>query len=66
MKYIIILAMTSLASCSVYDAELVAHLDAERDFAYHQYHGPETTGAQYDPEHLDDCLYYKELVCEFE
>lgn len=60
MKYLLIIFL--LSACS-YDASLQEHLEAERDFAIQQYHsGP--VEQQYDPEYIDDCLYYEELICE--
>lgn len=54
MKYVFAILM--LSACA-YDPELQAHLEAERDFAYHQY---------YDPEFISDCEYYESLKCGFE
>ena len=67
MKYSILL-VTLLSACVQHpmDPELAAHLEAERDFAYHQYHVQQAIEKQYDPEHIDDCYYYETLVCEFE
>jgi hypothetical protein len=66
MKYILIASITLLAACASHDAELQAHLEAEADFARHQYHVQQAIEKQYDPEYVDDCIYYEELVCEFE
>lgn len=65
MKYIAITAALLLSACvkSPMDPELAAHLEAERDFAYHQYHVQQAIEKQYDPEYVDDCYYYEELVC---
>lgn len=66
MKNFTIVAMLLLSACVSSDLELQAHLEAERDFAYHQYHVQQAIEKQYDPEYVDDCYYYEELVCEFE
>lgn len=62
MKYLLIALV--LSGCVSYDPELQAHLEAEQDFAYHQYHVQQAIEKQYDPEYVDDCFYYEELVCE--
>ena len=65
MKYIAIASAMLVSACAASpDAELAAHLEAERDFAYHQYHVQQAIEKQYDPEYVDDCFYYEELVCE--
>lgn len=68
MKYVAIAAALLLSACvqPPMDPDLAAHLEAERDFAYHQYHVQQAIEKQYDPEYVDDCYYYEELVCEFE
>lgn len=70
MKYLVIGAFALLSACSVpreqMDPELAAHLEAERDFHAHQYHVQQAYEKGYDPEYVDDCYYYEELVCEFE
>jgi outer membrane lipoprotein-sorting protein len=68
MKYVAITAALLLSACvqPSMDTELAAHLEAERDFAYHQYHVQQAIEKQYDPEYVDDCYYYEELVCKFE
>lgn len=66
MKNFTIVAMLLLSACVSPDLELQAHLEAERDFAYHQYHVQQAIEKDYDPEYVDDCYYYEELVCEFE
>jgi hypothetical protein len=54
-----------LSACA--DPELQAHLEAEADFARHQYHVQQAIEHGYDPEYVDDCYYYEEeLQCEFE
>jgi hypothetical protein len=63
MKYVIPLLL--LSACSVIDPELAAHLEAERDLhAYKEY--LDGLYAKYDPEYVDNCFYYEEMVCEFE
>lgn len=64
MKYLVILV--ALSACATVDSELQAHLEAEADFARHQYHTQQAHEKHYDPEYVDDCYYYEELVCEFE
>jgi len=64
MIYLVILV--ALSACATVDSELQAHLEAEADFARHQYHTQQAHEKQYDPEYVDDCYYYEELVCEFE
>jgi hypothetical protein len=67
MKYFAITSALILSACvSPMDLELTAHLEAERDFAYHQYHVQQAAEKGYDPEYVADCYYYEELVCEFE
>jgi hypothetical protein len=66
MKYLAVAAAVFLAGCASPDAELAAHLEAERDFAMWQYHTKQAIEMGYDPEYVDDCYYYEELVCEFE
>jgi hypothetical protein len=66
MKYFAILSVFVMSACVSSDPELQAHLEAEADFARHQYHVQQTIEKQYDPEYVDDCYYYEELVCEFE
>lgn len=68
MKYVAIAAALLLSACvqPPMDPELAAHLEAERDFAYHQYHVQQAIEKQYDPEYVDDCYYYEELICGFE
>jgi hypothetical protein len=63
-----IVAAAGIAGCApTMDAELAAHLEAESDFARHQYHVQKSSETGYDPEHVDDCYYYEEeLHCEFE
>jgi hypothetical protein len=63
-----IVAAAGIAGCApTMDADLAAHLEAESDFARHQYHVQKSSETEYDPEHVDDCYYYEEeLHCEFE
>jgi len=56
MKYLVILV--ALSACATVDSELQAHLEAEADFARHQYHTQQAHEKQYDPEYVDDCYYY--------
>ena len=65
MKYLTIAAAILLSACAAppMDPELAAHLEAERDFAMWQYHTKEAIEQSYDPEYVDDCYYYEELVC---
>jgi hypothetical protein len=66
MKYLLVLLLLyACSACSTYDSELRAHLEAERDFHAHQAY-LEDIYTNYDPEYVDDCLYYEDLVCEFE
>jgi hypothetical protein len=65
MKYLAIGAALLVSACGMTpEQELAAHLEAERDFAYHQYHVQQAIEKQYDPEYVDDCYYYEELVCK--
>jgi starvation-inducible outer membrane lipoprotein len=57
MKYFAITAAFLLSACASYDAELQSHLEAERDFHAHQMY-LESIYTKYDPEYIDDCLYY--------
>ena len=67
MKYIFIATAVLLSACAApMDPDLAAHLEAERDFHAHQIY-LESIYTKYDPEYIiDDCLYYEDLVCEFE
>lgn len=65
MRFIFVLAL--LAGCSAIDHDLNAHLKAEQDFHAHQQYLESIYNLDnYHPEYVDDCLYYEELVCEFE
>jgi hypothetical protein len=66
MKFITLaalIAMTACATVPTYDQELTAHLEAEADFHAHQAY-LERLYTQYDPEYIDDCIYY-EMDCGF-
>jgi hypothetical protein len=65
MKYIVMVAVLALSACSTPSNELADRLEAERDFHAHQNYLEEIY-TKYDPEYVDDCLYYEDLVCEFE
>lgn len=66
MKYLALtLAALSLAACA--STDLQDRLEAEQDFHAHQQYLESVYNLDnYDPEYVDDCLYYEELVCEFE
>lgn len=67
MKYAVIVAIAMLSACSTMDRDLQDHLEAERDFHAHQQYLESIYNLDnYDPEYVDDCLYYEEVVCEFE
>jgi hypothetical protein len=61
MKLQVITVALLLSACAAYDAELQAHLEAERDFHAHQVY-LESIYTKYDPEYIEDCLYH-ELEC---
>jgi hypothetical protein len=70
MKYLTVFAICLLSACSTpiltnIPLDIQEHLEAERDF-----HANLTWRDQvyetYDPEYISDCLYYQDLVCEFE
>jgi len=65
MKYVAITTALLLSACASYDAVLQEHLEAEQDFHAHQMY-LESVYSNYDPEYVADCLYYEEMVCEFE
>ena len=65
MKYVILALTFTVSACASYDADLQAHLKAEQDFHAHQAYLEELY-MNYDPEYIDDCFYYEDLVCEFE
>ncbi len=65
MKYVAIVSAIFLSACvSPMYVDLAAHLEAERDFAYHQYHVQQAELKGYDIEYIEDCYYYEELICE--
>jgi hypothetical protein len=66
MKYLALVSVLVIAACSTVDVERAAQLEAERDFHAHQYHVQQAYEKGYDPEYVDDCFYYEELICEFE
>lgn len=71
MKYIVITALLGLAACvEPMDPELEAHLEAERDFAYHQYYLQQVADRKAfrpevyaEPEFLADCEEYQMEEC---
>ena len=66
MKYILLLTAIVTSACSM-NSDLRAHLDAERDFHAHQQYLESIYNLDnYDPEYVDDCLFYEDLVCQFE
>lgn len=65
MKYIFLVSAVLLAACSFQDRALLDHLEADRDFHDHQAYLEELY-TKYDSEYIADCLYYEDLVCEFE
>lgn len=65
MKYLAIVAALLLSACAPLVSERQAQLNAEEDFHAHQVY-LEGIYSKYDPEYVDDCFYYEEVVCEFE
>ena len=65
MKSFTILAFVFMSACAPMLSERQAQLNAEEDFHAHQVY-LEGIYSKYDPEYVDDCFYYEELVCEFE
>lgn len=72
MKYVAIAAALLLSACvqPPMDPELAAHLEAERDFAYHQYHVQQVAERKAfrpevyaNDEYLADCEYYQMEEC---
>jgi hypothetical protein len=58
----IILAMLLVSGCASIDPELQDHLEAEADFARHQYHVEQVYTGSF--EHVEDCYYAdEELIC---
>ena len=68
MKYLTITLVLLVSACGMTpDQELAAHLEAERDFHAHQQYLESIYNLDnYAPEYVDDCLFYEDLVCEFE
>ena len=69
-----IAVMSALSACS-YDPAMQEHLEAERDFHAQMQHEEDRASHEayleslyenYDMEYIDDCLYYEEVVCDFE
>lgn len=54
MKTILILSVLIISGCVIYDPELQEHLEAERYFH------------SYDQEYISDCIFYEDLICDFE
>ena len=73
-KVLITLALVaSVAGCV--DSEMQQHLEAERDFHAQMLHEQDRASHEaylewlyenHDMEYIDDCLYYEEVVCDFE
>ena len=55
----------SLSACAQLVSERQAQLDAEEDFHSNQAY-LESIYSKYDPEYVNDCFYYEDLICEFE
>ena len=67
MKILAAIFLLALSACSSMDSELAAHLEAERDFHAHQQYLESVYNLDnYDPEYVDDCFAYEEMVCKFE
>lgn len=60
MKLIALAALASLTACMN-----TVSVDPVQDRANHEAY-LESIYTKYDPEYVDDCLAYEELVCEFE
>ena len=55
-----------LGACSAH-VDVTMGYDAEADRAAHEAYLESIYNLDnYDPEYVDDCLYYEEVVCEFE
>lgn len=65
MKYVALITIALLSACASADQERQLQLQAEANFHSEQAY-LEGIYAKYDPEYVDDCFYYEELVCEFE
>jgi hypothetical protein len=58
----IILTTLLVSGCASIDPELQDHLEAEADFARHQYHLEQQYTGSF--EHVEDCYYAdEELIC---
>ena len=67
MKYLSILAAILVSACSSQNVGTTNAFDAELDFQAHQQYLESVYDLDnYDPEYVDECFYYEELVCEFE
>lgn len=66
MKYFIILVLLTLGACS--DVPVVTDpVEAAIDHVMHEEYLESIHNLDnYDPEYVDDCLYYEDVVCEFE
>jgi hypothetical protein len=60
MKFIALAGLFALSACVN-----AATVDPVQDRAAHEAY-LESIYTKYDPEYIDDCLAYEELVCEFE
>lgn len=60
MKIIALFGLLALTACVN-----TASVDPVQDRANHEAY-LESIYTKYDPEYVDDCLYYEDLVCEFE
>jgi hypothetical protein len=66
MKYLLIVTVAMLGACSAH-VDVTMGYDAEADRAAHEAYLESIYNLDnYDPEYVDDCLYYEEVVCEFE
>ena len=65
MKYVALITIALLSACASADQERQMQLQAEADFHSEQAY-LDGIYSKYDPEYVDDCFYYEELVCEFE
>ena len=66
MKFISALCLLSLTACAQMPQE---RIDArnEADRAAHEHYLESVYNLDnYDPEYVSDCLYYADMVCEFE
>lgn len=68
VKYLVIVSIAFLSACSVTpDQQVAGNLESERDFHAHQQYVESIYNLDnYDPEYVEDCLFYTEVVCEFE